>query len=189
MEFSRQGDWSELPSPTPGDLPGPGIEPVFLVSPAWAGGFCTTVLPGKPLVRERSEFSQPSAFIHLFIHPFIHSPNKVNTGCWGLRGNSDTARPSLTLLPRHQATGSRWRDERGPLGACGQRGEGQAETQPGKRSVSFVLSGGRLRAKLPVEGSRLRHPVAQTPPPPTLFSLASSLSPTSNLSDCCGVTS
>ena len=27
MEFSRQEYWSELPFPSPGDLPDPGIEP------------------------------------------------------------------------------------------------------------------------------------------------------------------
>ena len=27
MEFSRQGYWSGLPFPSPGDLPNPGIEP------------------------------------------------------------------------------------------------------------------------------------------------------------------
>ena len=27
MEFSRQEYWSVLPFPSPGDLPGPGIEP------------------------------------------------------------------------------------------------------------------------------------------------------------------
>ena len=27
MKFSRQEDWSELPFPSPGDLPNPGIEP------------------------------------------------------------------------------------------------------------------------------------------------------------------
>ena len=31
MKFSRQGYWSELPFPSPGDLPNPGIE---LGSPA-----------------------------------------------------------------------------------------------------------------------------------------------------------
>ena len=31
--------WSGLPHPPPGDLPAPGMEPVFLVSPAQAGGF------------------------------------------------------------------------------------------------------------------------------------------------------
>ena len=42
MEFSRQGYWSEVPFPTPGDLPIPGIEPASLVSSALAGGFFTT---------------------------------------------------------------------------------------------------------------------------------------------------
>ena len=39
MGFSRQEYWSGVPFPIPGDLPDPGIEPVF---PAWAGGFFTT---------------------------------------------------------------------------------------------------------------------------------------------------
>ena len=30
MEFSRQEYWSGLPFPSPGDLPGPGIEPESL---------------------------------------------------------------------------------------------------------------------------------------------------------------
>ena len=42
MEFPRQEDWSELPFPTPGDLPDPGIEPMSLASPALAGVFFTT---------------------------------------------------------------------------------------------------------------------------------------------------
>ena len=45
----KQEYWSRLPFPTPGDLPGQGIEPTFLVSPALAGEFLTTVPPGKPL--------------------------------------------------------------------------------------------------------------------------------------------
>ena len=40
MEFSRQEYWSELPFPSPGDLPNPGIKPVFLV-------LQTDSLPGK----------------------------------------------------------------------------------------------------------------------------------------------
>ena len=39
--FSKQDYYSELPFPTPGDLPDPGIEPTSLVSPALAGGFFT----------------------------------------------------------------------------------------------------------------------------------------------------
>ena len=34
MGFSRQGYWSGLPCPPPGDLPDPGIEPVSPVAPA-----------------------------------------------------------------------------------------------------------------------------------------------------------
>ena len=44
-ELSRQEQWSELPFPSPGDLPDPGTEPT---SPALSGGFLTTEPPGKP---------------------------------------------------------------------------------------------------------------------------------------------
>ena len=44
--FPRQEYWCGLPFPSPGDLPDPGIEPVFLV---WAGEFSTTEQPGKLL--------------------------------------------------------------------------------------------------------------------------------------------
>ena len=45
MKFPRQEYWSELPFPTPGDLPNSGIEPR---SPALAGRFFTIGPPGKP---------------------------------------------------------------------------------------------------------------------------------------------
>ena len=45
-EFSRQEYWSGLLFPSPGDLPDPGTEPV---SPALAGRFFRTELPGKPM--------------------------------------------------------------------------------------------------------------------------------------------
>ena len=41
MGFSRQEYWSVFPWSPPGDLPNPGIEPVSLISPAFAGGFFT----------------------------------------------------------------------------------------------------------------------------------------------------
>ena len=50
MEFPRQEYWSGLPLPSSGDLPDPGIKPMSLVSPTLAGGFLTTVPPGKPFV-------------------------------------------------------------------------------------------------------------------------------------------
>ena len=42
MEFSRHEYWSELPFPSPGDLPDPGIESGDQISPALAGRFFTT---------------------------------------------------------------------------------------------------------------------------------------------------
>jgi len=48
MEFSRQGYWSGLPFPSPGDHPNPGIEPA---SPALAGRFFRAVPPGKLVFR------------------------------------------------------------------------------------------------------------------------------------------
>ena len=48
MGFPRQECWSELPFPSPGDPPGPGIESMF---PALAGGFFfTTEPPEKPFI-------------------------------------------------------------------------------------------------------------------------------------------
>ena len=37
MGFSRKGYWSGLPFPPPGNLPDPGIKPMFLLSPAFDG--------------------------------------------------------------------------------------------------------------------------------------------------------
>ena len=45
--FPRQEYWSGLPFPPPGDLPDSGVEPRSLTSLALAGGFFTTVPPGK----------------------------------------------------------------------------------------------------------------------------------------------
>ena len=42
MGFSRQERWSGLPFPSPGDLPGPGIDPAPLTSLTLAGRFFTT---------------------------------------------------------------------------------------------------------------------------------------------------
>ena len=48
MGFPKQEYWSGLPLPPPGDLPSSEIKPKFPVSLPLAGGFFTTVLPGKP---------------------------------------------------------------------------------------------------------------------------------------------
>ena len=46
MGFSRQEDWSGLPSPSPEDLPHPGVEPR---SPALQADSLLSEPPGKPL--------------------------------------------------------------------------------------------------------------------------------------------
>ena len=63
MGFSRQEYWSELPFPSPGDLPNPGIQPASLKSPAFAGGFFTTSVTWEapkgvnfPMEKERPEY-------------------------------------------------------------------------------------------------------------------------------------
>ena len=48
MGLGRQEYWSELPFPHPEDFLDPGIKPTSFGSPALAGGFFTTELPGKP---------------------------------------------------------------------------------------------------------------------------------------------
>ena len=53
VEFSRQEYWSGLPFPPPGDLPDPGIEPMFVVPPAWAGGLFLSHL-GSPLITDKT---------------------------------------------------------------------------------------------------------------------------------------
>ena len=50
MELSRQEHWSELPFPSPEDLPNPGVKPTSPASSALADGFFTTVPPGQPIV-------------------------------------------------------------------------------------------------------------------------------------------
>ena len=52
MEFSRQEYWTGLPFPPPGDVASPGFEPVSSGSAALAGGFFTTVPPGKQEYRK-----------------------------------------------------------------------------------------------------------------------------------------
>ena len=67
IKFSKQKYWSELPFPTPRDLPKPEIEPTSLASPALAGGFFTTALPGKPMKGEKI------IYIYVHTHTYIHT--------------------------------------------------------------------------------------------------------------------
>ena len=49
MGFSRQGCWSTLPFPPPGDLPDPGIKPVSPEAPAWQADSLPLSHWGSPL--------------------------------------------------------------------------------------------------------------------------------------------
>ena len=49
MGFSRQEYQSGLPFSPAGDLPDPGIEPAYLMFPAFAGGSLPLAPPGKSL--------------------------------------------------------------------------------------------------------------------------------------------
>ena len=44
----QEYSWGGLPFLSPEDLPNPGIQFMFSVSPALAGEFCTTVTPETP---------------------------------------------------------------------------------------------------------------------------------------------
>ena len=80
--FPRQECWSGSPPfPSPGDLPNPGIEPM---SPALAGGFCTTEPPGKPPTLPAGHSHPPQLW--------CQSLQREDSGCpvqlTGLSGNS-----------------------------------------------------------------------------------------------------
>ena len=64
MGFSKQEYGSGLPFPPLGDLPDPGIEPAFLMSPALAGGFFITHATWEAQILEKlaEAFKTPKIF-------------------------------------------------------------------------------------------------------------------------------
>ena len=84
--FSRQEYWSGLPFPAPGDLPDPGIKPTFLASPALAGGFFTTLPPGKPQLHTTQLkifcINRPTWEIVCFLSTLSVTPTHPVTSCW-----------------------------------------------------------------------------------------------------------
>ena len=61
MEFSRQEHWSELPLPSPGDLPNSGIKPRLHLSCLFLWQECSLPLvpPGKPMKLPNSIMTPP----------------------------------------------------------------------------------------------------------------------------------
>ena len=81
LGISRQGYWSGLPFPSPGNLPKPGIEST---SPALAGRFLTTEPLGKPIglaihmvilicLNQSIQFSHSVVFDSLQLHGLQHT--------------------------------------------------------------------------------------------------------------------
>ena len=58
MGFSRQEYWNRLPSPTPGNLPDPGIEPESLCHLHWQAGSLPLASPGKPVSSRAAQLWQ-----------------------------------------------------------------------------------------------------------------------------------
>ena len=61
-----------MPFPTPGELPNPGIKPVFLESPALAGRYLTTAPPENLLT---VKFKADSVLIKQLYDEFIQFAN------------------------------------------------------------------------------------------------------------------
>ena len=107
MKFSRQAYWSRFPTQV--DLPDPGIQPV---SPALAGRFFPTVLPGKPVLNHRilcfsnipcsssevpvTTFSVPWCHGHPYYVSYLGNRSR---GFLGLRKGCGT--PGLPCLARN----------------------------------------------------------------------------------------
>ena len=74
MEFSRQGYWNELPFPSPGDLPHPGIE------------------PGSPTLQADSLQSEPPGKHHALTHLiYLWNVYWTSIECQVLRAPENTA--------------------------------------------------------------------------------------------------
>ena len=72
MGFSRQEDWSGLPRPPPGDLPDPGIEPMYPTSPALQADSLPLTHWGSPYINyisfgKRKSFLGPYAVLSFLI--------------------------------------------------------------------------------------------------------------------------
>ena len=81
--FPRQEYWSELPFPSPGNLPDPEIEST---SPAPAGGFLTTKPPGKPIHVHLDKWIRTNPYIQ------VHTQNSEKC--------SKNSRPFVSLWLR-----------------------------------------------------------------------------------------
>ena len=73
MGFSRQGCWSGLPFPSPGDLPGSGIEPG---SPALQADALPSELPGETHNNHMLHCNTVHVHTHTHTHIYTHTLNR-----------------------------------------------------------------------------------------------------------------
>jgi len=77
MGFSRQGYWSGLPYPPPGDLLDPGVKPASLMSVALSGEFFTTRATWEALhslqvpMKQGIDMSGGLELVSLTVIPFL----------------------------------------------------------------------------------------------------------------------
>ena len=85
MGFSRQGDWSGLPCPAPGDLPDPGSEPGSPVS-LQAGSLQLSHLESpycQVRYNKKESFCFPTRVLDIFNYVIICSiSNTLNKGIY-----------------------------------------------------------------------------------------------------------
>ena len=84
-EFSRQEYYSGLPFPPPGSLPDPEIEPA---SPALAGGFFITELPGKPFSCTHIAGLFSKGWKQSAVRSTMRKRSSVTAGLWYLKNIS-----------------------------------------------------------------------------------------------------
>ena len=106
-DFSRQGYWSGLPFPFPGDLPNPGIKLGSLVLQA---GSLPTELQGKPRVLAKTGFKCTDEPRRSFKNLTKVRPNKGS-----LPPSGTTVSLSVpTTLAQVQSQGTQWDPETSP---------------------------------------------------------------------------
>ena len=119
MEFSRYEFWSGFPFSVPGHLPDPGIEPTSPASPALAGGFFTTVPPGKLWIINlvNDPFNN-----HLFIKSlYLHNLPSMQEMWVQSLGQEDPLEEELATHSSILAWGILWTEEPAGLESMGRQ--------------------------------------------------------------------
>ena len=99
MEFSRQEHWSRLPVPSPGNLPDPGVEPVFLTSPEMAGKFFT-----NDITREAHNIMYLHTFRSSLWQHYFSSKHSSDFSVLSSSAHCQPYKPALVSWGHHNKT-------------------------------------------------------------------------------------